>query len=289
VRSGQPGESFQRLVPLSFAPGWVWQSMASASIHIGTAGWNIPAAARDRFGCEGTALERYGRVLHCVEINSTFYRSHQRKTYERWAASVPDDFAFSVKMPKQITHVRKLIDCAPELQAFVEETAALGGKREVLLVQLPPKLGYDPNTARLFFSSLLRMYGGKVALEPRHPSWFARDVDAWLASIGVARVAADPAPVPEGAMPGGNRDFCYYRLHGSPRMYYSNYEPATIARIAGTIAGKRDVWCIFDNTASGYALGNALELSETLRTSSAQSALLTDIAATAPLAAAVTT
>jgi uncharacterized protein YecE (DUF72 family) len=239
--------------------------MAQASVRIGTAGWNIPAAIRDRFPTEGAALERYGRVLNCVEINSTFYRSHRTTTYERWAQSVPDRFAFSVKVPKAITHVRKLVDCGRELTAFIEETAALGKKREVLLVQLPPKLAYDGAIAREFFDLLRALYPGKVAFEPRHASWFEADVGAWLASIGVARVAADPPPVAQAAVPGGYRGFCYYRLHGSPRTYYSAYEPAALERIARSISVETDAWCMFDNTAAGEALGNALDLSERLK------------------------
>ena len=104
--------------------------------------------------------------------------------------------------------------------------------------------------------------------EPRHPTWFGADADSLLARWKVARVAADPARVPEAAEPGGWRDLAYYRLHGSPRIYYSSYDAAYLdalaARIESDLAADRTVWCIFDNTAAGAAAGNALGLMERL-------------------------
>jgi uncharacterized protein YecE (DUF72 family) len=231
-----------------------------ATIRVGTAGWGIPAAHRERFGSTGGALERYAKTFNCVEINSTFYRSHRAATYERWAASVPDDFAFTVKVPKAITHVKKLLDCERELRAFLEETAALGGKREVLLVQLPPKLVYDTDSARSFFAELRRMYDGAVVLEPRHATWFSEAVDEWLVEIGVSRAAADPAPVAAAAAPAGSRALTYYRLHGSPHMYYSAYEGSALGEIARALLQAQQAWCIFDNTAAGSATINAMDV-----------------------------
>ncbi len=234
--------------------------------RVGTAGWGIPRESRDCFGTEGSALQRYSAVFNCVEINSTFYRSHRLTTYERWARSVPENFAFSVKTPREITHVRRLENCAPELTRFIAETSALGRKREVLLVQLPPSLAYDATVARGFFDTLQSMYEGDVALEPRHASWFDRGVEAWLDSIGIARVAADPPPASQEFGPGGNQRLVYCRLHGSPHTYYSSYEPDAILRIGRGLAAVPRAWCIFDNTAAGAAIPNALQMSrETAR------------------------
>ena len=236
------------------------------TVRVGTAGWTIPKANRDRFAFAGSALERYAAVFNAVEINSTFYRAHRPSTFERWAQSVPQHFAFSVKVPKEITHERRLVDCAEPLQRFIDETSALGGKRDVLLVQLPPKLAFDAAVADEFFALLRSLYQGKVAFEPRHASWFSARAESRLEAAGVSRAAADPAPVPQAAEPAGSRSLTYLRLHGSPRTYYSAYDDDAIERIARSLAGRRDAWCIFDNTASGAAMGNALALVERLRT-----------------------
>ncbi len=230
------------------------------SVRVGTAGWSVPKSVASSFGPAGSALQRYACVFDCAEINSTFYRSHRQSTYERWAQSVPDRFAFSVKMPKEITHVRKLVDCGDPLSRFLDETAALGEKRQVVLVQLPPKFAYDAPIAEAFFNELRSMYTGRIAFEPRHPVWFEPQVEQWLGLSGISRVAADPAPVPKAAMPSGSAGMAYFRLHGSPRMYYSAYTGEAIAALAATFAAFPDVWCIFDNTASGAGAADALAL-----------------------------
>jgi uncharacterized protein YecE (DUF72 family) len=119
----------------------------------------------------------------------------------------------------------------------------------------------------VFFADLRERTRIAVACEPRHVSWFTPEADALLVNFRVGRVAADPARVPAAAVPGGWRGLTYYRLHGSPRMYYSSYSGAMLAALAQQIAvetQQRDVWCIFDNTTLGAATGNALALAEAL-------------------------
>lgn len=234
-------------------------------LRVGTAGWSIPKAHGQRVAETGSTLERYAGVLNCAEINSTFYRSHRASTYQKWSSAVPQSFRFSVKLSKVVTHEKRLADCQREIAAFIEETAALGSKREVVLVQLPPSLAFEPTVAAQFFTALRGSYAGRVALEPRHVSWFTDDVDRRLDAIGVARVAADPARVPQAAYPAGNRELTYYRLHGSPRTYFSAYDSAYVAETAASLArAGGDAWCIFDNTGGGAAFGNALDLAALL-------------------------
>ena len=234
------------------------------TLRIGTAGWTVPAPYADMMPRGGSHLERYARRLDAVEINSSFYRPHRRKTYERWAQSTQADFRFSVKMPKAVTHEARLADCDALLDRFVAEVTGLGGKLGVLLVQLPPSFGFDRPLADRFIRALRRRLDAPVALEPRHRSWFTSEVAAWLADLGIARVAADPAPVAEAGRPGGWRGLAYYRWHGSPRIYYSDYDAGALASLKSTLdeSCRRGVptWCIFDNTALGAALGNALAL-----------------------------
>jgi len=234
------------------------------SLIVGTAGWSIARAEAERFPAEGTALQRYSARFAGVEINSSFHRPHRISTWQRWAEQVPDHFRFSVKLPKTITHKQKLVDCRDLLSAFLEESSGLGDKRAVLLVQLPPSLAFDAQLAQSFFALLSATSPAAIACEPRHPSWFEESSGQLLESLRVARVAADPAKVPEAAVPGGWRGFSYFRLHGSPVPYRSSYDQERLegyaALIRDDLAASRPVWCMFDNTASSAATGNALSL-----------------------------
>lgn len=233
-----------------------------ASIFIGCAGWNIPRQEQANFPAGGTHLERYAGRLPAVEINSSFYRPHRMATYAKWAGAVPPSFRFAVKVPKAITHESKLVEAPSLLNAFLAEVAGLGTRLGVLLVQLPPSLRFDHAVASRFFADLRARHAGAVVCEPRHPSWFESDADDLLRELHIARVAADPAPVPAAARPGGWNGLAYYRLHGSPRMYYSAYDESFLRQLARELANKAatgaDAWCVFDNTAAGSAMTNAL-------------------------------
>jgi len=230
-----------------------------ALIRIGTAGWAIPAALKPRFPGAGTQLEKYAACMTAAEINSSFYRPHRRNTYERWAACVPDDFRFSVKLPRSITHARRLADFTTPLRRFLDEVSGLGEKLGVILVQLPPRLTFDALAAADLFAALS---AHTVACEPRHASWFGEDAEALMLRHHVARVAADPPRHPKDGVPGGSTRLAYYRWHGSPRLYWSAYDDDRLTALAKVIGkGKtNDIWCIFDNTAAGAALEDALRL-----------------------------
>lgn len=228
---------------------------------VGCAGWTIPGADRAAFPAEGSHLEKYASLFGAVEINSSFYRPHQRKTYEKWAGCVPDDFRFAVKLPRTITHDAKLVGIDTPLDQFAEEVAGLGGKLGCVLVQLPPKLGFDAGVAGSFVGRLAERFRCMIALEARNPGWFGEEATALLAGADVTRVIADPAKGQEGPHVPTTASI-YVRLHGSPRVYYSSYEPAYLAQLAHdmrvhALAG-RTVWTIFDNTASGASMPNAL-------------------------------
>ncbi|HMJ93856.1 MAG TPA: DUF72 domain-containing protein [Allosphingosinicella sp.] len=233
------------------------------SLFIGTAGWSIPPGHAEHFG-EGSSLKRYSRIFRGAEINSSFHRSHRPATWLRWAESVPDRFRFSVKMPKAISHERKLVDCDELVGRFLEEVSPLADKLAILLLQLPPKLEFDPDLIERFLAHLLPLTSARLVCEPRHPSWFESEPGALLDRFGIARVAADPARVPLAATPGGWRGLTYLRLHGSPIMYRSSYDEARLADYAAMIRADldagRDTWCMFDNTASSAAAGDALAL-----------------------------
>jgi uncharacterized protein YecE (DUF72 family) len=232
--------------------------------QVGCAGWTLPRDVQPAFPAEGTHLQRYAARFPAVEINSSFHRPHRAATWARWAQSVPPGFRFCAKLPRAITHELRLVDADEALATFLAEAGGLGGALACLLVQLPPSLQFDRSAADGFFASLRGRTDVAVVCEPRHPTWFSADADELLVRWKVARVAADPARVPAAAEPGGWRDLAYYRLHGSPRVYYSAYDAeyldALAARIDADLRAQREVWCIFDNTAAGAATRNALEL-----------------------------
>ena len=233
----------------------------SADIRIGTAGWSIPSQYRPDFPEAGSHLERYAGRLNAVEINSSFYRPHRRATYERWSASVPPDFRFSVKLPKQITHEHRLVECAPLIRAFAGQADGLAEKLGVVLVQLPPSLIFDEGIAARFFTELRAEIGCPVACEPRHPSWFSDQANRLLETHEIARVAADPAPVPDAGLQGGWTGLRYVRLHGSPVIYRSVYGEKRLAAYAAAMLDTptdTPAWFIFDNTADMAATGDSL-------------------------------
>ena len=211
---------------------------------------------------------RYAAVLPAVEVNSTFHRPHRASTFERWAASVPRTFRFSIKIPRTITHDQKLSNCAALLKPFLTALAPLGSRLGCLLVQLPPSLAFDARVARAFFTVLRNRFDRGVALEPRHASWFGDRADRLLQEFEVARVAADPPRAEGDGEPGGWGGLAYFRLHGAPRMYYSSYEDEFLDALAKKLLalrrGRIPTWCIFDNTTLGAATGNALSLIERL-------------------------
>ncbi len=234
------------------------------NLHVGTAGWSVPRASREHFPSDGTQLERYSSVFRAVEINSSFHRPHQTATYQRWAESVPDYFRFSVKVPKSVTHVSRLVSSDDALRRFRGEVEGLGHKLGCFLVQLPPSLEFDAGIAESFLGVLMDGLSCSVVVEPRHKTWFVPAATKMLIAHGVTRAAADPAVVPAAAEPGGSQRTVYFRLHGSPQKYYSPYTASYLDgltfRLRKYSQTTSQIWCMFDNTIKGEAAANALYL-----------------------------
>lgn len=237
----------------------------SHKIYIGTAGWAIPPQIRELFVGEGSNLERYSRFLNAVEINSSFYRDHKPETYQKWAAIVPDDFRFSVKLNKYFTREKRLTAGGAKLGETLEPILQLKEKLGVLLIQLPGSVDFDAAVADKFFGSLRHYYEGEVVFEPRNKTWVTKKAATVLSGYSINKVLADPEPC---RMPKGLREqvefVSYFRLHGAPEIYKSKYSAELLTRLANKIKEisdeGRDVWCIFDNTTLGHGLDNALEL-----------------------------
>jgi uncharacterized protein YecE (DUF72 family) len=241
--------------------------MSRMPVRVGCAGWSIPGRYATLFGRGESMLARYATRFNAVEINSSFHRAHRHSTYQDWAAQVPADFRFSVKLPRTISHEGALRGAGPSLDRFLEEAAGLGRKLGAFLLQLPPSLAFEARTVASFLAVYRRRSAAPLVCEPRHASWFTPKADELLARHGVSRAAADPARVPAAAVPRVRARPAYWRWHGSPRMYYSDYPEDALEQLASAVQARparSSAWVIFDNTAHGYAVANAARLQELL-------------------------
>ena len=161
-------------------------------IVVGTSGWQY-ADWRGRLYPDGLPqrlwLERYGATFATVEVNNAFYRLPERGTFEQWRTRTPDDFVVAVKMSRYLTHIKRLRDPAEPVARFLDRAAGLGPKLGPVLLQLPPNLAVD--VAAL--DAVLGRFPDevRVAVEPRHASWWTEDVRKVLLAHGAALCWAD--------------------------------------------------------------------------------------------------
>ena len=236
---------------------------ANKTIHIGTSGWHYghwvgpfypPHISRKHF------LTYYAERFHTVEINNSFYRLPEKKTFQQWLDIVPPGFIFAVKASRFITHMKKLKDPELALVTFMERISGLKEKLGPILFQLPPYWRMDLERLKSFLSALPRVH--RYAFEFRDPTWFHREVYQALAEHGAAfclyELAGLRSPIEITA------DFIYLRLHGPGDAYSGCYPAETLNQWADvfgdwTKEGK-EVYCYFDNDEMGYAAQNAAEL-----------------------------
>ena len=235
------------------------------SIRIGTSGWTYQHWQRVFYPVKWPKsrwLEYYSEHFDTVELNASFYRLPNRTTFESWKARTPDNFLWSVKGSKFITHTRRLKNPAESLDRLYGVTAGLGEKRGVILFQLPPSLAFDEKVFRDFCESLDPEI--RHALEIRHPSWINDQVFDILSEFNIALCMADTA----GRYPSCETmtaDFAYIRLHGSQKLYASEYSEEELRTWAEKVdAWNRDAFIYFDNDFEGHAVNNARRLKEIL-------------------------
>lgn len=163
-------------------------------------------------------------------------------------------------MASSITHENGLRRTTRDVAQFYDQIAHLRPKLRAVLVQLPASLEFSARTVNAFFRTVPSLRGTAVACEPRNSSWFSEKADAILRNLNVTRVAADPVRCDGAGNIGGARGFAYFRWHGAPHVYYSQYSDARLQAFAAHVAHTRakEAWCIFDNTALHAAWGDAL-------------------------------
>lgn len=241
--------------------------MKSSDILIGTSGWSYNHW-QGHFYPENIAhkdmLKYYVKNFPTVEINNSFYHLPDKKTLQNWHESVPDNFIFTAKASRYITHMKKLKDPKNSLSAFFDHINVLDDKLGPILFQLPPHWGMNIERLSEFLDVLSDDY--RYAFEFRDQSWHSSEVYDLLskhnASLCIYELDGFLSPKEI------TTDFVYVRLHGPNGAYQGNYDTHTLSGWAGAFSTwssqNLKVYCYFDNDEVGYAAQNALKLNEML-------------------------
>jgi uncharacterized protein YecE (DUF72 family) len=237
------------------------------SVRVGCSGWNYASWRHGVFYPERCParlwLEFYSRRFDTVEVNATFYRLPTVKAVQGWVDQTPDDFLFTVKASRYLTHIKRLTELGPGLERFYEriEPLARSPKLGPVLWQLPPTFKRDDDRLA---GALARLPPGSHAWEFRHESWFAEDVFALLREHGAALVLADDSRRRFGAGP-PTADWAFLRFHHGARGRRGNYSEAELADWAERIeALESPAYAYFNNDWEGFAPRNALRLKKLL-------------------------
>jgi uncharacterized protein YecE (DUF72 family) len=240
-------------------------------VRVGCSGWNYDSWRHGVFYSERLPARRwlaaYAEQFDTVEINATFYRLPKRAAAERWAQESPDDFTFTVKVSRYLTHVKRLRETPQHLDLLLARIEPLiaAGKLGPLLWQLPPTFRRDDQRLAEVLAGLPRTL--RHAFEFRHESWFAEPVMELLRGHGIALVIADRPEIRSFQTRDLTTDFTFVRFHHGTRGRRGNYSPAELAEWAASIrewSAARDVYAYFNNDWEGFAPANASALKELL-------------------------
>ncbi len=237
---------------------------------IGTSGWQYgdwrgglyPAGLPQR-----RWLAHYAGLYRTVENNNSFYRLPARETFERWREQVPGDFVMAVKASRYLTHIRRLRDPAEPVARLLGAAAGLGDALGPVLLQLPPTLKADPGALdaclKEFAASAaaLGRRGIRVAVEPRHETWWTEEVRQVLADRDAALCWADRRGRPVTPL-WRTASWGYLRLHEGTARPWPRYGTAALrswAGLAGTWPGDADVYVYFNNDQGGAAVLNSAQ------------------------------
>jgi uncharacterized protein YecE (DUF72 family) len=239
------------------------------TIHIGTSGFYyehwIGSFYPDTLP-KTEWLPHYATFFKTVELNTTFYHLPKQKSLLHWLEATPDDFVFSLKAYRRITHYKKLHDVKAELLRFLHLIKPLKAKLGAILFQLPPSLRIDMPLLEQFLALL--PHGYRYAIEFRHDSWLDEAVFELLHLHNVALCIDDYAKRRTPFV--ATADFVYIRRHGENGRYAGRYSPEAIGeladRIAGLIGGGKSVYCYFNNDFEAAACDDATELTLQLKT-----------------------
>jgi uncharacterized protein YecE (DUF72 family) len=241
-------------------------------IHIGTSGWSYKHWKEIFYpkGLKNTDwLPFYSQSFHCTEINSSFYRIPKKETVQHWVEKVPSDFFFCPKMSRYLTHLKRLHDPEEPLDHFFDVFDPMKKQMGPVLIQLPPSLKFNIETADHLFGILKKDYGAyRFALEGRHPTWLEPEAIDLLTKYKIAFVIAHSGhefPYAEFV----TAKHIYIRFHGPDQLFSSLYTKELLQKFARLMRKWRKenhiVWAFFNNDVHGYALVNGWQLMDQLK------------------------
>ena len=235
-------------------------------IWIGTSGWSY-LHWRKIFYPENLSyhrwLEYYAQFFDTVELNASFYHLPSNKTFQNWAKKTPENFLFSVKASRFITHIKKLTNCKRAWHNFYKNAQGLGKKLGPILFQLPPS--FKQNLKRLENFLKILPQKEKYAFEFRHQSWFEKNTFLLLKKYKVALCIAHSPRFPLSLEK--TASFVYLRFHGGQTLYGSKYPEKELKEWAQKINHwpKKEIFIYFNNDFHGYAVQNAKTLMKFLK------------------------
>jgi uncharacterized protein YecE (DUF72 family) len=235
------------------------------TIRVGTSGWSYDHW-RGGFYPETLAKSRwfdfYAERFHTVEVNATFYRRFKDSTYRNWDDRAPQGFRYVLKVPRLISHRRKLHEVDDLIGEFTRSASLLGRKLGLVLLQLPPNMPYNPER----LDAALQAFGSpsRVAVEFRDERWIGEEIFTLLKERGANYCNPDhPEHVLSDIVTGESG---YLRLHGRRSWYTDNYTDEELRSIAETARrmqqrGAKEVYIFFNNDYAAYAPHNAADVS----------------------------
>lgn len=237
--------------------------------YIGTSGWNYRSWKESFY--TGVPQKEWLRFcaerFSALEVNATFYRLQDKKTFARWRDETPAHFRFAIKGNRYLTHNKKLADPSPSIRLERGRAQGLGDKLAAVVWQLPHQLHKNIERLRVFARALARWPEARHALEFRHSSWFDEEVAECLSAHGLSVCLSDAADWP--MWDAVTSDMVYVRLHGHTRTYASAYSMQSLrkwsSRMRQWLVEGRDVHAYFDNDAEGAAPRDALRLIELVK------------------------
>jgi len=235
------------------------------NIFIGTSGWQYGHWKGIFYPEElkySEWLSYYCKYFSTVEVNVTFYKDIRVSTFQKWYQLTPNNFQFAVKLSRQITHFKRLKVDQALIENFIQKYSVLENKLGVILIQLPPGLKFDMNLITDFIHMLDKKY--KYTIEVRNKTFINDIFFEILKKNNIAFCISDSA----GRFPYYETitaNFIYIRLHGSQKLYTSDYSDEELIELANKIKlWNKYTYVYFDNDYMGYAVKNALKIKKLL-------------------------